>query len=43
MPSLDFAEIPLIDIAALRTGHGRDVDDVAAQIVAPAKPPVFSM
>jgi isopenicillin N synthase-like dioxygenase len=33
MPRPDFAEIPLIDIAALRTGHARDVDDVAAQIV----------
>jgi isopenicillin N synthase-like dioxygenase len=33
MPKPDFTEIPLIDIAALRTGAGDRVDDVAARIV----------
>ena len=33
MPGPDFTEIPLIDIAALRNGHGHGVDDVAARIV----------
>ena len=33
MPGPDFTGIPLIDIAALRTGTGDGADEVAARIV----------